>query len=225
MKLTARLHARHCLMALVVLIAGLMTCATASASDDKTKEHPGYVDGSTFVDLIDPEGRLIEVTMDRKLLKLFTGRAMKKRQSVIADILGNLVAINAVLGDVTELRDETADEMEKVQERLEREGWERFVRVREPNSGDYAAWIHADEDDDEEVDGLVVLGFEGEKDMIFVNLCGRIDMESIALLGEEMGLPGLEDLPPRSEVEKRREAERRERDKESEDDDQIAHRE
>ena len=31
-----------------------------------------------------------------------------------------------------------------------------------------------------------------------------VDMERICLLGERMGLPGLDELPPRSEVERRR---------------------
>ncbi len=206
-------------LALFAVLASLVVCTAAFGADDKAKKHRGYVDGSTFVDLIDSDGRLIEVTMDRKLLRLFSGRAMKRRESVIADLLGNLEGINAVIGDVTKFREETDDEIARVQEGLEKKGWERFVRVREPGSGDFAAWILANDDDEEEVDGLVVIGFQENDEMMFVNLCGRIDMESIALLGEEMGLPGLPDLPSRSEVEKRREEERRQRGDAARDDD------
>ena len=212
-------RARSHRFALVAFLAALVVCSAAFGADDKTKKHRGYVDGSQFVDLIDQDGRLVEVSMDRKLLRLFSGRAMRRHEPEIADILGDLVAINAVVGDVTKLRKETQDEIALIQERLEDKGWERFVRVREPGSGDFSAWIIANEDDDEQIDGLVVVGFQDDDELMFVNLCGRIDMERIAMLGDEMNLPGLHDLPSRSEVEKRRQEEQRRQSDNSGDDD------
>jgi len=206
-------------LAMFAMLASLVVTTAALGSDDKAKKHRGYVDTSTFVDLVDPDGRLIEVSMDRKLLRLFSGRAMRRHEPAIADLLGDLEAINAVVGEVTKYREESKKEIDRVQETLEDKGWERFVRVREPGSGDFAAWILADEDDEELIDGLVVIGFQDNDEMMFVNLCGRIDMERIAMLGDEMGLPGLHDLPPRSEVEKRREEEKRQRGNASDDED------
>ena len=42
------------------------------------------------------------------------------------------------------------------------------------------------------------------EELIFVNIAGNIDMERIAMLGERYGLPGLDELPPKSEVDKER---------------------
>ena len=40
------------------------------------------------------------------------------------------------------------------------------------------------------------------------NIAGIIDMERIASLGEQLGVPGLEDLPPKSEVDARKKDEK-----------------
>jgi hypothetical protein len=197
----------------IAALALAVAClAPAAAADDttapprKTRTHPGFVDGSSLAQLVDPDGRLIEVTMDRKLLKLFTSKANRRKESVIASILGDLDSINAVIGEIGDEEERIEREIQRVRSDLEREGWERFVRVRE-HGDDFSAYIHVDEDDEEMIDGLLVIGFhEGGDEVLFVNLAGRIDMERIALLGEHMGLPGLDELPPMSEVERHREA-------------------
>lgn len=193
---------------LAAIATALVLTQPSLASGDDVREHPGYVEGEQFVQLIDPDGDLIEVNLDKKLLKLFTGRAKKRHDNVISAIFSDLVAVNAVIGEVSRHREDVEAEMQRIRSNVEREGWERFVRVREDEQ-EFTAYIHADEEDEEEVDGLLVIGFhEGGDEMLFVNLAGRIDMERIALLGERMGLPGLDDLPPMSEVERQREAQR-----------------
>jgi hypothetical protein len=86
---------------------------------------------------------------------------------------------------------------------LEKQSWQRFVRVRESRTEDYAAYVHYrergedDATDEEEIDGLVVIGFTGGGELLFVNLVGRIDMDRIALLSERFGVPGLDNwMPP-----------------------------
>ena len=195
---------------LIALILAFLPAQFVKAEDKDTKNHPGYVDGSQFVDLIDEDGDLIEISMDRKLLKLFSGRAIKRMDSDIGTILSNLVAMNAVIGDVSENREEARSELDSIRKKVERDGWDRFVRVRE-NGDEYAAYIHINDKDDEIVDGLLVIGFhnneedeEGKEELLFVNIAGVIDMERIALLGERFNVPGLDDLPPMSEVERLR---------------------
>jgi len=208
---------------IVALALAAAFLAPAAAADDKpaqqrkAREHPGFVDGSSFAKLVDPDGRLIEVTMDRKLLKLFTTKANRRKQSVIASILSDLDSINAVIGDVGDNGEYVERELQRTRSDAERGGWERFVRVRDSGE-DFTAFIHVDEDDEEVIDGLLVIGYhENGGEVIFVNLAGRIDMEHIALLGEHMGLPGLDELPPMSEVERHREA-RNDDDKDDDDD-------
>lgn len=200
---TKRIRFTSMLIALAIVLS-ILPGQLALAADKDAKNHPGYVDGSQFVDLIDEDGDLIEISLDRRLLKLFSGRAMKRMDSEIGAILSDLVAMNAVIGEVSDNRKEAKAELDSIRKKVERDGWDRFVRVRE-NGEEYAAYIHINEDDEEIVDGLLVIGFHDEgKELIFVNIVGNIDMERIAMLGERFKVPGLDDLPPMSEVERRR---------------------
>ncbi len=188
----------------LAMILSILPGQSATAEDKDTKNHPGYVEGSQFVDLIDEDGDLIEISLDRKLLKLFSGRALKRLDSEIGAILSDLVAMNAVIGEISKNREEARAELDSIRKKVERDGWDRFVRVRE-NGEEYAAYIHINEDDEEVVDGLLVIGFhDNGKELLFVNIAGNIDMERIAMLGERFGVPGLDDLPPMSEVERQR---------------------
>ncbi|MCZ6836306.1 MAG: DUF4252 domain-containing protein [Planctomycetota bacterium] len=190
------------LMSLALMLV-LSPALSAHGFDTSDKDHPAYVEGSQFLDLIDPKGTLIEVNLSRRLIKIFCGRAIKKREPVIADILDDLVSFKAIIGDVNEeTQEDVEEEMSRIREKLDGSEWERFVRVRD-DGDEYAAFIHIDEDDEELINGLLVLGFidEGKgKKIIFVNLVGTIDMENIALLGDHMNIPGLEALPPMSEI-------------------------
>lgn len=198
---TKRIRFTSMLIALAI-VSSILPGQLAMASDKDTKNHPGYVEGSQFVDLIDEDGDLIEISLDRKLLKLFSGRAMKRLDSEIGAILSDLVAMNAVIGEISENREEVKAELDSIRKKVERNGWDRFVRIRE-NGEEYAAYIHINEDDEEIVDGLLVIGFHDHgKELLFVNIAGNIDMERIAMLGERFGVPGLDDLPPMSEVER-----------------------
>ncbi len=201
----------------LAIVMSILPGQLAWAADKETKNHPGYVEGSQFVDLIDEDGDLVEISLDRRLLKLFSGRAMKRLDSDIGAILSDLVAMNAVIGEVSENHEEAKAELDSIRKNVERKGWDRFVRVRE-NGEEYAAYIHVNEDDEEIVDGLLVIGFHNSgNELLFVNIVGNIDMERIAMLGERFKVPGLDDLPPRSEVERQRaEEEEKKREKKEE---------
>lgn len=200
---TKRIHFTSMLIALALALS-LLPAQLATAEDKDAKDHPGYVEGSQFVDLIDEDGDLIEISLDRKLLKLFSGRALKRLDSDIGTILSDLVAMNAVIGEVSDNHEEARAELDSIRKKVERDGWDRFVRVRE-NGDEYTAYIHVNEDDEEVVDGLLVIGFHDEgKELLFVNIAGNIDMERIAMLGVRFKVPGLDDLPPMSEVERQR---------------------
>ena len=213
---TKRIRFTSMLIALAVVLS-MLPGQRAMAADKDAKNHPGYVEGSQFVDLIDEDGDLIEISLDRKLLKLFSGRAMKRLDSEIGAILSDLVAMNAVIGEVSDNHEEAKAELDSIRKKVERKGWDRFVRVRE-NGDEYAAYIHVNEDDEEIVDGLLVIGFHNSgKELLFVNIVGNIDMERIAMLGERFKVPGLDDLPPMSEVERKRaEEEEKKREKKEE---------
>jgi hypothetical protein len=193
--------------------------AAAAGGQDAHRDHPGYVDGSKFVDLADPDGRLIEVTLHGRLLRLLTHRAIRRHDETLADILEGLESMQAVIAEIPGVaRDDDDDDPEarldladlgrtheraketvtSLGARLQEDGWDRFVRVREQGGEELLAFAHVSKD--EEIDGLVVMGMTGGSELLFVNIAGRIDMEAVAVLGERFGLPGLDGLPGDEEI-------------------------
>jgi len=196
-------------LVLLPMVLAFALATMAYAGTEKVEKHPGYVDGAHLVDLADEDGKLIEITLKGRLLNVLTQRAVRRHDEGLAEILSQLVAIHAVIAEVGDDRLEAESEIRAIRKQLEKDGWERFVRIRE-NGQEFGAYMHlaGDGDDDDQVDGLVVIGFTDEAQLVFVNIAGTIDMERIAALGQQLGMPGLEDLPPKSEVDARKKKER-----------------
>ena len=201
-------------------LAALLALTAPVRAGDTHRTHPGYIEGSHFVELADPNGRLIEVTLHGKLLNLLCTRAIRRHDEQLADILDGLVSMQAVIAEFTAPEDAESAVHESTRQRaehhvrevarqLERDGWERFVRVRESDREEYLAFVRINRQ--EEVDGLVVMGFTGGRELLFVNLAGTIDMDAVAVLGERFDVPGLDNLPDTREVRDRQAQSERER--------------
>ncbi|MCP3904893.1 MAG: DUF4252 domain-containing protein [Planctomycetes bacterium] len=194
------------------ITAGLLLVLAATgpaAAADKTphKRHPGYVDGARFVEFADRDGRLIEITLHGRLLRLLGSRALRRHDKTLADILEGLESLQAVIasipegesGSKTSIR--ARETVASLGDRLVDEGWERFARVREGKGEELLAFAHLSSRDD--IDGLVVMGVTGGDELLFVNIAGVIDMEAVTTLGDRFGLPGLDGMPADDEIKKR----------------------
>ena len=191
--------------ALVAVLILAVTVPATAGPRRVVREHPGYVAPEAFVKLADDhKGDLVEITLYGRMLKLLTHRAIRRADPELSGVLGGLVAMNAVVADVSHRSAEARELVDKTVRDAPKRGWERFVRVRDNEGSDFTAFMHPSATNDKDVDGLLILGFTGDGELIFVNLVGDIDMERIAMLGDRFGVPGLGDLPARSEVEDRR---------------------
>ena len=194
---------------LVLAIVG----STLASPGGSHRRHPGYVDGSRFVDFADPDGKLIEITLHGRLLHVLGERALRRHDETLAGILSGLESMHAVVAGIRDDHDveramrEAQATVAECGKRLVDRGWERFVRVREEKGEDIQAYARMDSDD--ELDGVVVMGITGGRELLFVNISGDIDMDAVAALGERFGLPGLDDLPDTEEIK----AQHREREK------------
>lgn len=157
--------------------------APAWAQDDVTRD-PGYVDFGRIEQWFDREPKL-EVNIKGVLLEL-VAEASRNEDPELADLLRRLKAIQ-VRGFALD-RDQYGDVERRTSElaqRLERQGWETFARVRE---------------DDERVDmfvrtrdgaiaGLVVMVVSpGEDESVFVNIVGDIRPEQIGRIGRKFDI-------------------------------------
>lgn len=194
---------------LPLLAALLLGAVTSLAFAGEDRMHPGRIDGSQFIEMADPDGQLIEINLRGKLLRLLAGRAVKRHDENLASILADLVSIHAVIAEIdVERIGDARKRVAAITHRMREEEWERFVRVRDQGE-EFTAYVHLGRED--EIDGLVVMGFVEGNELLFVNLAGRVDMERIVILSERLGVPGLDDLPTTFEIDERRKTRKKRR--------------
>ena len=169
----------------VALMAVLLVPATLAAKSRTSV--PGYVDKQMFLDLLPNEDAIrVEVSIHKSLIKLICSGLEPPLDRIVC----GLESIDSLVLDVGGETGERVGEMiSDVDRRLQREGWERIVLVRE--SGEQVRVLVYN--DDESILGLVVMVF-GDREMVFVNIAGLIDLAAIQQLAGEFDIPGLEHL-------------------------------
>jgi hypothetical protein len=179
---------------LIPLLAALALALPSFAEDADARRHPSFVDGSAFVELASESGELVEVSIGPALLQAVAG-AETPAGSGKASALAGLKGIYAY---VVSLENDAAREakalrlISDLETRLDREGWERIVRVRDKGER-VNVLTKPGPPGASRVDGLVVLVFDDEdSEVVFANLVGSIDLAQIGAISEAIDVPGLD---------------------------------
>jgi hypothetical protein len=176
-----------------ILTAAILATGIVLAVDPETAKLPGYVDGTPFLELASEDGELVEVSLPRSVLNMFCGSAKGEDESDVAGIACGLEWIGAVvieLGDGADNEFRGQELIEKTEKKLLGKGWERLARVQEGGEVLKVLMLPSGRS----VLGLVVLIVE-EDEIVFANVAGNIDMAQLRKLGDQMDIPGLENLP------------------------------
>jgi hypothetical protein len=166
--------------------------AQARPGDEKYDERsPGYVDGSALTKLAAPEAELVEITLRQPLLKALR-KAFSKTDRAMAALVDSVHSIDAIVATIAEndLR-RAEDEIDRLAQSLESEGWERLGRVRRSGQK-ITVLIHTDDD---QIDGLVVFIlqlFGNDTRLVFTNIAGPMDLGTLPVEGDSPLVPGLD---------------------------------
>ena len=208
-------------LTLAVLVVFFSSSARSVLAEERDRP-PGYVDGSIFLEFAGEDDELIEISLEGPLLKVL-GKAFTQQDPDLARLVGQLDSINAVViesgGDKDMSR--AFDLIKKLTRGLEERGWERLARIREKDSRIIDMALH----DGAVIQGLTVLVVEGDGELVFANIAGRIDLAQIGKLGANFGFPGLDAIPAdairrsKGTSAERRSARRRQRASDDDDDD------
>lgn len=178
-----------------VLAVALVAPQVATAADPEARRLPGYVDGSVFGELAGEDSEIVEVTIGPTLLKALS-RAVSDDPEA-GELIRNIQSVNAYIVklDNDARRTERAEKaIGDIEARLTRGGWERIARVREKESK-VGVFVHNDE---KIVDGLVVMVLnrdEGDdREVVFANIAGNIDLARIGELQDRLHVPGLDEV-------------------------------
>jgi len=170
----------------LAVLACAVLLGAAPAIARPTGAVPGKVDETPFLDLVSEDDVSIEVAIGGSLLRAILGGESELGKSV-----AGLESVNAVILELPS--DEVGERARKLvrdtERQLTRTGWSRLARIRDEGS-DVKVLVLNDED---KILGLVVMVVEDDE-LVFANIAGTLDLAAIRALGENMDIPGLDEL-------------------------------
>ncbi len=149
---------------------------------------PGYVD---FGDLakFQNDSDVTEVIIESNLLKM-VANAAKNNDTALYDLLSGLklVKVNSFKSSKSD-KDELIQKMESINEKLVSKDWDRIIHVK--SGGEYTNVFIKSSVSNNNILGLAVTTYENDGEASFVNIVGKIDLESIGRLGAKFDIPSL----------------------------------
>jgi hypothetical protein len=179
-------------------LALVVTAAPAAAAPPPASL-PGYVDGAPFKELLDESQDIVEVNLDGAILQALAKSGSKDHDAEgdrddenAKDLFGKLKSIHAVIGTVKGPADAAFDLVRRTEKRLSGSGWQRVTHIADATST-VSVLTHVVDD---RIDGLVALIFDREdRELVFANLAGEVDMTKLGAIGERFDVPGLAQVP------------------------------
>lgn len=156
----------------------------------------GYVDGAMFRALVDEDKEIVEVNLEGAILQALAKSAGDGPGQAAGDgskdLFGKLKSIHAVIGTVKGPASAAMTLVQQTDQKLVAMGWQRITRIKDATST-ISVLTHTVND---RVDGLVALIFDTEdKELVFANLAGEIDVTRLGEIGERLNVPGLDQVP------------------------------
>jgi hypothetical protein len=183
----------------------VMASVSVAVGQEALERHPGYVDFGRL-GVIPNQEPTVEVSLKGPLLKMLTG-ALSREDKDVAEVVARLEAIRVQVYPL-ELFDTAGyrDTMVRLAKRLESDGWEFIVKVRDRRDLAYVGLRTVDT----RIVGLLVVAVEmgngvrsyhgdgdedyGGDEVAFVNIVGDIDLDKIGCLGDEFHLSPLDSI-------------------------------
>ncbi len=167
----------------------LALTSAAWAQDDITRD-PGYIDLDQVEDWFDKEPTII-VNVKGALLDL-VAEASRYEDPELADMLRKLKSVQVRGYDMRWADFDNIQERARTMvRRLEDQGWDTVVRVRDD---DEDVNIHVRENDGAIAGMFVMVISPDDDETVFVSIVGEIDPEQIGRLGRKFDIDPLDDM-------------------------------
>ena len=174
----------------VVLACLLMLGSAPATAQAPVQNDPGYVDLTALGGVFDVEPT-IEVNIHGALLRL-VAEASAAEDPDLARLLRRVRGVFVRGFDLTDVNvDAVRRHKDDLAARLERTGWNTFVRVRD-RSEDINFYVRLQ---DEAIAGIIVMSINLIEDQtVFLNIVGDIDPEEIGRIGRKFGMDDFSDF-------------------------------
>jgi hypothetical protein len=180
----------HVILAAVAALALVVGPASAAPPEKPAASHAGYVDGAAFRALIDSDKDIVEISLEGPTLRALCNK--KDEDVEERELYCQLKAIHAVIGSVRGPAASALTLVQQTDQKLVAAGWQRMTRIKDETSS-ISVLTHVSGD---QIDGLVALIFDSEdKELVFANLAGAIDLNRLGEIGDRFDVPGLDHIP------------------------------
>lgn len=176
-------------MKLLLIIAFIVPLTLSAQKKDYSGEK-GFI---SFGDLSKYESgqRYTEIILEDNLLRL-AAKFAKHEDPALSEMISGLKLIQVFQ---VEVNMDNSKELEQrvvtMSDNLMKKDWERIVRIKD---GDENVSVLINLDKDANIDGLVVVAFDEGQEATFVNIVGKIDIETIGRLSDKWDIPHLDKI-------------------------------
>ena len=165
--------------------------APAAFAESSASSSPGYVAADAFRALIDENQEVVEVNLEGAILQAMAN-SKNDGDPESKELFSKLKAIHAVIGTVKGSAADALALVQKTDQKLASAGWQRIAKIKDESST-VSVLTHTNGD---RIDGLVALIFDSDdKELVFANLAGEIDLNRIGEIGDKLHVPGLNSVP------------------------------
>jgi hypothetical protein len=183
------------ILATALLLGAAALTANAQGKSEKDKEaalrsQPGYVDFS-MLDKLGQEAK-VEVNLRDPMLGL-VGKFISEEDAELRDLISSLKLVRVRIYQMTPSTVEALLAAgSEAAARLDKEGWERIVRVRDDE--DHVDVYFKPSKNAEWIDGVLVIAMGDDDEAAFVNIVGTIRPEDVAKIGEHFDVDGMDQI-------------------------------
>ncbi|MDZ7264445.1 MAG: DUF4252 domain-containing protein [candidate division KSB1 bacterium] len=161
----------------------------ALSQEEDYSRYPGFVDLSKLNEFKN-SNTTVEIFITKPLLSLIAS-SCKDDDPPLVKLISNLVLIRVDQFSVDQKGAEGLKKfIQRTSDKLARDKWEKVIRVRDPN--EHLEFFIKGEG--KQVAGLLVMSIDTSGEATFVNIVGKIDMESLNKLGQQFQIPKLDSL-------------------------------
>lgn len=170
----------------------LLTLLWISAlwAQENYEKLPGYVD-LKGIDEFKNADETVEVFITKPLLKLVASFS-SGQDSSLANLLSGLALIRVEKFDIPKKKLKKVTKLiQRTSKELESKHWIRMLRAKEKDE-------HVEifiKEDKGHVAGLLIMSVKKDKEAVFVNIVGKIDMDQLGKLSKKFDIPKLDSLP------------------------------
>ncbi len=190
---TSLLHRKILHRALLLgALLGLMI-GPARAQDALT-DNPGYVNPNTIESWFEARPN-IEINLQGALLRM-VAQAADDSEPELSGLLSRIegIYVRGYTDSTITARRDRSGEISRLTDRLQGEGWETVVRIRDEGDDVNVSLRMTDE----AIAGLLVMVNDAEGEHIFINIVGDIRPEELGRIGRGLNIDPLKNLPATS---------------------------